>query len=51
MAPLTHLLASWLVAAGTTDNLRDRRLVSLAGVLPDLDGAGVLIDMVQGRPY
>jgi hypothetical protein len=38
MSPLTHLLASWIVAAKTTDNPRDRRLVTLAGVAPDLDG-------------
>ena len=40
MNPLTHLLASWIIAAKTTDNLRDRRLVTLAGVAPDLDGLG-----------
>jgi hypothetical protein len=49
MSPLTHLLASWIVAAKTTDNLRDRRLVTLAGVAPDLDGLGLFVDMVTGR--
>jgi len=44
MAPLTHLLASWVIAAKTTDNPRDCRLVTLAGVLPDLDGLGLLVD-------
>src|SRR5689334_21409036 len=44
MSPVTHLMASWIIAAKTTDNLRDRRLVALSGVLPDLDGAGILID-------
>ncbi len=44
MSPLTHLLASWIIAAKTTDNLRDRRLVSLAGVIPDLDGLGLFVD-------
>lgn len=48
MSPLTHLLASWIVAANTTDNLRDRRLVTLAGVVPDLDGLGIVIDMANG---
>ncbi|HWD19057.1 MAG TPA: metal-dependent hydrolase [Verrucomicrobiae bacterium] len=48
MAPLTHLLASWIVAAHTTDNLRDRRLVSLAGIAPDLDGVGIFLDMANG---
>jgi inner membrane protein len=48
MSPLTHLLASWIVAAKTTDNLRDRRLVTLAGVAPDLDGLGIVLDFAHG---
>jgi len=40
-------MASWVVAAKTTDNLRDRRLVALAGILPDLDGAGMLVDFAR----
>jgi inner membrane protein len=46
MSPITHLLASWVVAAKTTDNVRDRRLVTLAGILPDADGLGVFVDMI-----
>ena len=48
MSPLTHLLASWIVAAKTADNLRDRRLVTLAGVAPDLDGLGIFVDAAKG---
>ena len=44
MAPLTHLLVSWVIAAKTTDNPRDCRLVTLAGILPDLDGLGLGVD-------
>src|ERR1700677_1696581 len=51
MSPLTHLLASWIVAAKTTDNLRDRRLVTLAGVAPDLDGLGLIVDLALGKPH
>jgi len=47
MSPFTHLLASWIVAAKTTNNLRDTRLVALAGVLPDIDGAGLVLDWVN----
>lgn len=43
----THLLASWIVAAKTTNNLRDRRLVSLAGVLPDADGLPIIVDWIK----
>ena len=45
MSPETHLLSSWIIAAKTTDNRRDCRLVALAGLLPDLDGLGVLADI------
>jgi hypothetical protein len=48
MSPLTHLLASWIIAVKTTDNLRDRRLVTLAGVAPDLDGLGIILDIANG---
>ncbi|MGP8238112.1 MAG: hypothetical protein ACLQVW_22250 [Limisphaerales bacterium] len=37
------------MAVKTTDNLRDRRLVTLAGVAPDLDGLGMVLDIVTGR--
>ncbi len=49
MSPITHLLASWIVAAKTTDNPRDCRLVTLAGILPDLDGFGMAVDMVKNH--
>jgi inner membrane protein len=45
VSTITHLLASWIVAAKTTDNPRDCRLVTLAGILPDADGLGLLIDL------
>ena len=46
MSPETHLFASWLVAAKTTRNLRDCRLVTLAGILPDADGLGLIVDWI-----
>jgi hypothetical protein len=56
VSPVTHLLASWVIAAKTTDNPRDCRLVTLAGVLPDLDGLGIVVDIIknlrgQGTPH
>ena len=47
MSPETHLLASWIIAAKTTDNARDCRLVTLAGILPDADGLGLIADIVS----
>lgn len=38
MSPIAHFMGSWLVAAATLDKPRDRRLVTLAGILPDADG-------------
>ncbi|HEX3799145.1 MAG TPA: metal-dependent hydrolase [Verrucomicrobiae bacterium] len=49
MSPLTHFLASWIIAAKTTDNPRDCRLVTLAGILPDADGLGLVADMVNNQ--
>ena len=48
MSPETHLLASWIIAAKTTDNARDCRLLTLAGILPDADGLGLIADFVSG---
>ena len=47
MSPITHFIGSWLVAAATVDNPRDRRLVTLAGILPDVDGLGMVADVAK----
>lgn len=47
MSPLTHLVGSWLIATVTTDNPRDRMLVTLAGVMPDVDGLGIIADVAH----
>ena len=45
MNPASHLLISW-VAANTADiTRRERVLVTLAGVVPDIDGAGVIAEI------
>ncbi|MFZ5569784.1 MAG: metal-dependent hydrolase [Thermodesulfobacteriota bacterium] len=46
MSPVTHLLASWVIANATRSRSRDRVWITLAGVLPDLDGLGFLVEMV-----
>jgi inner membrane protein len=53
MNPISHLLASWTMADLARLDRRGRALVTLCGVLPDLDGLGVLIDTgnrILGRP-
>lgn len=47
MSPLTHLLASWVIAAKTTNHPRDCRLATLAGILPDIDGLGLALDVTN----
>jgi inner membrane protein len=47
MSPAIHLLASWIIAAKTTNTPRDCRLVTLAGILPDLDGLGLVVDVAN----
>jgi inner membrane protein len=45
MSPITHLLISWSVANISKINRRERALVTLAGVVPDIDGTGLIIDI------
>jgi len=48
MSPVTHFLLGWSVA-GTSASLtpRERAAVTLAGVVPDIDGIGVLWDLIS----
>jgi inner membrane protein len=53
MHPATHFLLSWTVADAVGLQPRDRALVTWCGVLADLDGLGLLIDVgneLLGRP-
>jgi len=46
MNPITHFLVSWSVAEGAALGKRDRAIVTLAGVAPDLDGAGAVVEIL-----
>lgn len=53
MSPGTHLLLSWTVADSFKLAPRDRKLVTWCGLLPDLDGLGIVVDLANallGRP-
>jgi membrane-bound metal-dependent hydrolase YbcI (DUF457 family) len=39
---LTHIGLSWIMASVLRRSVKDRWLITLAGVLPDLDGAGIV---------
>ena len=45
MNPVTHLLTGWLVANTARLSRRDRALVTVACVIPDIDGLGVIADL------
>ena len=46
MSPVTHLLVSWTVANAAPLNRRERALVTLAGVIPDVDALGLVADFL-----
>jgi len=47
MNPITHCFASWVVASacGVKDR-RDRVLITISGIVPDIDGFGIVADEV-----
>lgn len=45
MSPITHFLSSWAVANLANLGRRDRALVTLSGVVPDVDGLGVIAEI------
>jgi inner membrane protein len=46
MSPVTHLLIGWLTANAADLNRRDRAIVTVAGIIPDLDGAGIIAEIL-----
>ena len=47
MNPITHFLISWNTAALAGVEKRDRILITLGGLLPDIDALGIIIDIVS----
>jgi hypothetical protein len=45
MSPITHFLTGWVVANSALLNRRDRILVTLAGIVPDVDGLGIVAEI------
>ena len=48
MYPGTHLLVSWTGAVNFLQGRRERAVVALTGIAPDLDGLGLIIDEFTG---
>jgi len=46
MSPITHFLISWAVAGSARLDQRERAIVTLAGVAPDLDALGIIPEVL-----
>lgn len=46
MSPITHVLLGWTVATTARLTRRERAAVTLAGVVPDLDGLGLVAEIL-----
>ena len=46
MNPITHFLVSWDLANVVPFERRDRALITLAGVIPDIDGFGAIPELL-----
>ena len=46
MSPVTHFLSGWVLANVTPFDRRDRAIVALACVVPDVDGLGAIPDVL-----
>jgi hypothetical protein len=44
MTPVIHLIAAWLIAMAFAIELKERRIVVLAGIIPDIDAVFILFD-------
>ena len=53
MNPITHFLFGWAAFERALPERRDKALVAIAGIAPDVDGLGMLVDLANqalGRP-
>lgn len=48
MTPGAHLLISWVASVEFLEHRRERTLVTLSGLAPDIDGLGIVIDKLTG---
>src|SRR5579872_28490 len=46
MSPVSHFLASWLLAAGAGRDRRERAAIACAGIVPDVDGLGLVPELL-----
>jgi LexA-binding, inner membrane-associated putative hydrolase len=46
MNPITHFLIGGIVANSANLNRRERTMVTVAAVIPDVDGLGIVVDLI-----
>lgn len=46
MSPVTHFLSGWVLANCAKLDRKDRALVTLACVIPDIDGLGIIPEIL-----
>jgi hypothetical protein len=46
MSPVTHFLTGWVLASASGLNRRDRALVTLTALIPDVDGLGIVAEIL-----
>lgn len=46
MSPITHLLTGWVLGSATGLNRRARAVVTVACVIPDVDGLGIIPELL-----
>jgi inner membrane protein len=46
MSPVTHLLTGWVIANAAPLSRRERAVVTVAAVVPDLDGLGIIPEVL-----
>ena len=46
MSPVTHFLSGWVLANSASLRRRDRAIVTLACVVPDIDGLGIVPELL-----
>lgn len=52
MNPITHLLIGGIIANGADLNQRERAMVTIAAVIPDIDGLGIAVDLAtKNSPF
>jgi inner membrane protein len=46
MSPVTHFLAGWVIANAGRFNRRERTVITIAAVVPDIDGLGIIPELL-----